>query len=64
MAEKYMMIDGVRCAFTDERNVLEVARNNGIDIPSLCYCESLSIYKACRLCGSRFECHFGVRLDF
>lgn len=50
MAEKYMMIDGVRCAFTDERNVLEVARNNGIDIPSLCYCESLSIYKACRLC--------------
>lgn len=50
MAEKYMMIDGVRCTFTDERNVLEVARNNGIDIPSLCYCESLSIYKACRLC--------------
>lgn len=50
MAEKYILIDGVRCAFTDERNVLEVARNNGIDIPSLCYCESLSIYKACRLC--------------
>ena len=50
MAEKFMMIDGVRCPFTDERNVLEVARNNGIDIPSLCYCESLSIYRACRLC--------------
>lgn len=50
MAEKYMMIDGQRCPFTDERNVLEVARHNGIDIPSLCYCESLSIYKACRLC--------------
>ena len=50
MAEKYILIDGVRCPYTDERNVLEVARNNGIDIPSLCYCESLSIYKACRLC--------------
>ena len=50
MAEKYMMIDNIRCPFTDERNVLEVARKNGIDIPSLCYCESLSIYKACRLC--------------
>ena len=31
-------------------NVLEVARHNGIDIPSLCYCENLSIYGGCRLC--------------
>ena len=41
--EKKMIIDGVSCPFTTERNVLEVARNNGIDIPSLCYCENLSI---------------------
>lgn len=50
MAEKIMIIDGVQCPFTNERNVLEVARNNGIDIPSLCYCENLSIYGGCRLC--------------
>ena len=50
MAEKKMIIDGVSCPFTTERNVLEVARNNGIDIPSLCYCENLSIYGGCRLC--------------
>ena len=50
MAEKKMIIDGIECPFTDERNVLEVARNNGIDIPSLCYCENLSIYGGCRLC--------------
>ncbi|MDD6077497.1 MAG: [FeFe] hydrogenase, group A [Oscillospiraceae bacterium] len=50
MAEKMMIIDGVQCPFTNERNVLEVARNNGIDIPSLCYCENLSIYGGCRLC--------------
>lgn len=50
MAEKYMIIDGVQCPFSNERNVLEVARNNGIDIPSLCYCENLSIYGGCRLC--------------
>ena len=50
MAEKMMIIDGIRCPFTNERNVLEVARNNGIDIPSLCYCENLSIYGGCRLC--------------
>ena len=34
MAEKKMIIDGVSCPFTTERNVLEVARNNGIDIRS------------------------------
>ncbi len=50
MAEKKMIIDGIECPFTNERNVLEVARNNGIDIPSLCYCENLSIYGGCRLC--------------
>ena len=50
MSEKAMIIDGVSCPFTNERNVLEVARANGIDIPSLCYCENLSIYGGCRLC--------------
>lgn len=50
MAEKKMYIDGVECPFTNERNVLEVARANGIDVPSLCYCENLSIYGGCRLC--------------
>lgn len=47
---KTMIIDGINCEFENERNVLEVARNNGIDIPSLCYCENLSIYGGCRLC--------------
>lgn len=47
---KNMIIDGINCAFDNERNVLEVARKNGIDIPSLCYCENLSIYGGCRLC--------------
>ena len=45
-----MIIDNVECAINGERNVLEVARNNGIDIPSLCYCENLSIYGGCRIC--------------
>lgn len=47
---KTMIIDGISCSFDKERNVLEVARKNGIDIPSLCYCENLSIYGGCRLC--------------
>ena len=41
---KNMIIDGISCEFENERNVLEVARKYHIDIPNLCYCESLSIY--------------------
>ena len=47
---KVMIIDNVECPINGERNVLELARNNGIDIPSLCYCEGLSIYGGCRIC--------------
>ena len=47
---KTMYIDGVSCEFEKARNVLEVAKANGIDIPNLCYCENLSIYGGCRLC--------------
>lgn len=46
----YMFIDGIKCEYTKARNVLEVAQQNGIDIPNLCYCENLSIYGGCRLC--------------
>lgn len=47
---KHMMIDGIKCEFDAERNVLEVALRNHIDIPNLCYCEKLSVYGGCRLC--------------
>ena len=45
-----MTIDGQRIEFTDEKNVLEVIRKTGVDIPTLCYHSELSIYGACRLC--------------
>ena len=32
------------------QTILEVARDNGIDIPSLCYNEGVEPYGACRLC--------------
>lgn len=31
-----MTIDGRKVEFTDEKNVLTVIRNAGIDIPTLC----------------------------
>ena len=47
---KTMFIDGIECEFENARNVLEVAQQNHFDIPSLCYCENLSVYGGCRLC--------------
>ena len=32
-----MTIDGRKVEFTDEKNVLTVIRNAGINIPTLCY---------------------------
>ena len=34
----------------EDETILDVARENGIRIPSLCYLEGLSIWGACRLC--------------
>ena len=38
-----------------ERNLLELARKAGIDIPTFCYHSELSIYGACRLCLVEIE---------
>jgi NADH-quinone oxidoreductase subunit G len=48
--QKYMNINGEMVAFEDEKNILEVVRKAGIDIPTLCYYSDLSIYGACRMC--------------
>jgi len=49
-AKKHITIDGKRIALEGERNVLEVARKAGIEIPTFCYHSELSVYGACRLC--------------
>jgi len=43
-------IDRREIPIEGERNILEVARKAGIDIPTFCYHSELSIYGACRLC--------------
>ena len=47
---KNLTVNGAQTDFNDERNLLEVLRNVGIDIPTFCYHSELSIYGACRLC--------------
>ncbi len=43
-------IDGKPYTAKKGESLLKVARRNGIDIPALCYEESLEAYGACRLC--------------
>ncbi len=47
---KKLIVNGIEVTFTDERNLLEVIRKAGIEIPTFCYHSELSIYGACRLC--------------
>ena len=46
----FMTINNRKVEFTDEKNVLTVIRNAGIDIPTFCYHSELSTHGACRLC--------------
>lgn len=47
---KTLKIDGRDIGAREDETILEVARENGIRIPTLCYLEGLSSVGACRLC--------------
>lgn len=46
----YVTIDGIKVPIEGQRNLLEMVRQVGIDLPTLCYHSELSIYGACRMC--------------
>ncbi len=45
-----LIIDGKECTARSEQTILQVARENGIYIPTICYHARLSLLKTCRLC--------------
>lgn len=45
-----LKIDGVEVSASEGATILETARENGINIPTLCNLEGLSSYGGCRLC--------------
>ena len=45
-----MTIDGQPIEYSDEKNILQIIRKAGIELPTFCYHSELSIYGACRLC--------------
>jgi NADH-quinone oxidoreductase subunit G len=50
MEKNVLFINGKEFPINGERNLLEVIRKAGIDIPTFCYHSELSVYGACRLC--------------
>jgi bidirectional [NiFe] hydrogenase diaphorase subunit len=47
---KTLTIDGKEVSAAENQTILEVARENGIDIPTLCQLDGLTSVGACRLC--------------
>src|ERR1035441_9541947 len=50
VAAKTLTIDGREVSLNGGRNLLELIRKAGIDLPTFCYHSDLSVYGACRLC--------------
>jgi len=50
MTTRTLNLDGRDVAIRGERNLLELCRREGIEIPTFCYHSELSVHGACRLC--------------
>ncbi|MFW5923681.1 MAG: bidirectional hydrogenase complex protein HoxU [Planctomycetota bacterium] len=47
---KTLQINGMNVSGTEDQTILEVAKENGIEIPTLCHLDGLSNIGACRIC--------------
>ena len=45
-----MLIDKIPVPIEGEKNILQLVRKAGIDMPTFCYYSELSVYGACRMC--------------
>lgn len=50
-----VMIDNQAVELNGEKNILELTRRIGIDLPTFCYHSELSLYGACRMCVVEIE---------
>lgn len=46
----FMMVDDMPIPIEGEKNLLEIIRKAGIELPTFCYYSELSVYGACRMC--------------
>lgn len=57
-----LTIDGRQVEALEGSTILEAARENGVEIPTLCYHEALEPYGGCRLCVVELETPKGSQL--
>lgn len=50
MKTEFMIIDKMPVEIGEEKNILELIRKVGIELPTFCYYSDLSVYGACRMC--------------
>jgi len=50
MSGQFMTIDNVPVEIKGEKNILELVRRSGIELPTFCFYSELSVYGACRMC--------------
>ena len=62
MSDIVFSIDGKEVKAKEGQTVLEVARENGVSIPTLCWHEKLEPFGACRLCIVEVESRGSSRL--
>lgn len=55
MSNNYITVDGIQIPLSGEKNLLEVIRKSGVDLPTFCYHSNLSVYGACRMCICEVE---------
>lgn len=55
MEKLKIVIDGKECSGLPGQTILDVAKENGIHIPTLCYDERVEIYGACGICVVEVE---------
>ena len=50
MRQKTAVIDNCVVPIEDEKNLLELIRKGGVELPTFCYHSDISVYGACRMC--------------
>lgn len=43
-------LNGNKMEVSEDKTLLEIARENNIDIPTLCYNKKLHLFAGCRMC--------------
>ena len=55
MEKKMIVINGNELLFEADETILDVARRNDIDIPTLCHLKGTTPHGACRICVVEVE---------